>query len=65
MTRLPAGWTEQLTELMIAHSRVPAWPGQDGGDRDSREFAEPLLAKAGLPADLADALDHTSWDAEL
>jgi len=36
MTRLPAGWTEQLTELMIAHSRVPAWPGQDGGDRDMR-----------------------------
>lgn len=33
--------------------------------RGSREFAEPLLAKAGLPAALAEALDDTSWDAEL
>ena len=33
--------------------------------RGSREFAEPLLARAGLPAGLADALDDTSWDAEL
>jgi 2-hydroxychromene-2-carboxylate isomerase len=33
--------------------------------RGSREFAEPLLVKAGLPAELADALDDTSWDAEL
>jgi hypothetical protein len=31
----------------------------------SRGFAEPLLARAGLPASLADALDDTSWDAEL
>jgi hypothetical protein len=33
--------------------------------RGSREFAEPLLAHAGLPAELADALDDTSRDAEL
>ena len=33
--------------------------------RGSRGFVEPLLARAGLPADLADALDDTSWDAEL
>jgi hypothetical protein len=33
--------------------------------RGSREFAEPLLAQAGLPAELADALDDTSWDTEL
>jgi hypothetical protein len=33
--------------------------------RGSREFAEPLLAQAGLPAELADALDDTSWDAGL
>jgi 2-hydroxychromene-2-carboxylate isomerase len=31
----------------------------------SRAFVEPLLAGAGLPANLADALDDTSWDAEL
>jgi hypothetical protein len=34
-------------------------------DHGSREFVEPLLARAGLPATLADALDDTSWDAEL
>jgi hypothetical protein len=27
------------------------------GSRGSREFAEPLLARAGLPSELADALD--------
>ena len=33
--------------------------------RGSRAFAEPLLAKAGLAAELAEALGDTSWDAEL
>ena len=33
--------------------------------RGSRAFVEPLLAKAGLPAELADALDDTRWDAEI
>jgi hypothetical protein len=33
--------------------------------RGSRAFAEPLLAKAGLPADLAGALDDTRWDEEI
>jgi 2-hydroxychromene-2-carboxylate isomerase len=33
--------------------------------RGSREFAEPLLEQAGLPAELAGALDDASWDAEL
>jgi hypothetical protein len=33
--------------------------------RGSRAFVEPLLAKAGLPADLADALDDTRWDEEI
>lgn len=31
----------------------------------SRAFVEPLLATAGLPTGLADALDDTSFDAEL
>jgi hypothetical protein len=31
--------------------------------RGSREFTAPLLASAGLPADLADALDDPRWDA--
>ena len=33
--------------------------------RGSRAFVEPLLAVAGLPADLADALDDTRWDDEI
>jgi 2-hydroxychromene-2-carboxylate isomerase len=33
--------------------------------RGSRAFTEPLLVRAGLPAELASALDDTSWDAEL
>jgi hypothetical protein len=33
--------------------------------RGSHDFAGPLLAKAGLPVSLADALDDASWDAEL
>jgi len=33
--------------------------------RGGRAFVEPLLARAGLPADLADALDDTRWDAEI
>jgi hypothetical protein len=34
-------------------------------ERGSREFVEPLLERAGLPAGLADALEDTSWDGEL
>ena len=30
--------------------------------RGSRAFVSPLLVQAGLPADLADALDETRWD---
>jgi hypothetical protein len=33
--------------------------------RGSRAFVEPLLAAAGLPAGLADALDETRWDDEI
>ena len=33
--------------------------------RGSRAFVEPLLAAAGLPADLADALEETRWDDEI
>jgi hypothetical protein len=33
--------------------------------RGSRAFAEPLLTRAGLPGDLADALDDTRWDGEI
>jgi 2-hydroxychromene-2-carboxylate isomerase len=33
--------------------------------RGAREFVEPVLASLGLPPALGDALDDTSWDAEL
>ncbi|MGY1822358.1 mycothiol-dependent nitroreductase Rv2466c family protein [Geodermatophilus sp. SYSU D00079] len=38
--------------------RVP-----DGAHRGRAEFVEPILTAAGLPTDLADALDDESWDA--
>ena len=33
--------------------------------RGTREFAEPILAEAGLPLKLAEALDDESWDMEI
>ncbi len=42
-----------------------AAPGLDPVERGSRAFVEPLLARAGLPTDLAGALDDGGWDAEL
>lgn len=35
-----------------------AEPGRPG----TRDFLEPVLREVGLPIDLADALDDTSWD---
>ncbi len=35
------------------------------GRRGTREFVEPILAEAGLPAVLVDALDDPVWDAEI
>jgi hypothetical protein len=35
----------------------------DGGYRGTRTFLEPVLAQAGLPAELADALEDASLDA--
>ena len=37
----------------------------DGGYHGTRAFLEPILSAAGLPAELAGALDDTSFDAEL
>ncbi|SFK41425.1 hypothetical protein [Geodermatophilus ruber] len=33
--------------------------------RGRKEFVEPILAEAGLPTSLADALDNESWDTEI
>jgi mycothiol-dependent nitroreductase-like protein len=38
---------------------------QAGEPRDTRQFVEPILAEAGLPADLADALDDAGADEEI
>ena len=43
----------------------PGAAGLTAATRGSRAFAAPLLAAAGLPADLADALDDTGWDQEI
>ena len=43
----------------------PAATTDDETDRHrhgTREFVEPILNEVGLPTDLADALDDTSWD---
>ena len=43
----------------------PAETADDETDRHlhgTREFLEPVLNEVGLPTDLADALDDTSWD---
>jgi 2-hydroxychromene-2-carboxylate isomerase len=37
----------------------------DREHRGTREFVAPILVAAGLPADLADALDDAAWDAEI
>ncbi len=39
--------------------------GSDGGYRGTRQFLEPALVAAGLPLELAQALDDESYDAEL
>jgi hypothetical protein len=36
-----------------------------GEHRDTRAFVEPVLAEAGLPVPLAEALDDPSWDVEI
>ena len=50
--------------LGAAVFEVPGKPG-DESRRGTREFVEPVLAEAGLPKDLAAALDDESWDAAL
>jgi len=42
-----------------------AAPALGPEERGTREFVEPLLEQAGLPAGLASALDDASWDGEL
>jgi hypothetical protein len=44
---------------------APGAAGLTPATRGSRAFVEPLLARAGLPAGLAGALDDTRWDGEI
>ncbi len=44
---------------------APDPEGTDGGYRGTRTFLEPALVAAGLPLELADALDDETYDAEL
>jgi hypothetical protein len=44
---------------------APGAAGLTPATRGSRAFAEPLLARVGLPAGLAGALDDTRWDEEI
>ncbi len=43
----------------------PDSQGDEPERRGTRAFVEPILAEAGLPPDLADALDDESWDKEI
>jgi hypothetical protein len=58
----------QLYAALGAHifdRERPADAGDDAAVREARgtrEFVEPVLARAGLPIALADALDDPSWD---
>jgi hypothetical protein len=49
---------------VIARCISPRWH-PCGDEPGVRTFLEPILSEAGLPAELADALDDTSFDAEL
>ena len=44
---------------------LPADGPGEGGQRGTRAFVVPILEQAGLPAELADALDDSSWDATI
>jgi Mycothiol-dependent nitroreductase Rv2466c len=54
-----------LYEAIGTRAFDSAAPALRPEERGSREFVEPLLEQAGLPAWLADALDDASWDGEL
>jgi hypothetical protein len=48
-----------------AFETAPEENQADPGFRGTRAFLEPALAQAGLPAELADALDDETFDAQL
>ncbi|MDV3129457.1 hypothetical protein M1247_31440 [Mycobacterium sp. 21AC1] len=65
-TRIEYG-REAVGPLYLAIGRrifdsAPDRGPQSEADRGTREFLEPILAEAGLPAELATALDDTGFD---
>jgi len=62
-----AGAVDSLQAALGAHifDSPPADPGDEEANREqrgTRAYVEPILREAGLPTDLADALDDPSWD---
>jgi hypothetical protein len=62
--RAAAGRLYEAIGTRVFDSAADSEPADDGY-RGTRAFVEPILAGAGLPAELADALDDTSLDAEI
>jgi 2-hydroxychromene-2-carboxylate isomerase len=54
---------EALGRQIFETGRDEEW--RAGEHLDSRAFVAPVLAAAGLPHELAEALDDESWDAEI
>jgi 2-hydroxychromene-2-carboxylate isomerase len=54
---------EALGRQIFETERDEVW--RAGEHRDSRDVVLPVLAAAGLPPELADALDDQAWDAEI
>lgn len=61
---LYAAFGEQIFDT-AAEAEDPRDEGAVRDRRGTRDFVEPILAQAGLPLELADAVDDESWDAEI
>ena len=61
----PEGVATLYAALGSAIFDSPSSSANTGGSRGSEPFLVPVLEASGLPAVLADALDDTSWDAQI
>jgi 2-hydroxychromene-2-carboxylate isomerase len=61
--RESVGWLYAALGEQIFDAEFVPDTAEDHGRRGTRAFVRPVLAAAGLPADLADALDDPGWDA--
>ncbi|MCD5341426.1 hypothetical protein LR392_04175 [Arthrobacter sp. AK04] len=53
------------THIFEAAPDTASSEGEVRERRGTRGFVEPILARAGLPLELAEALDDDSWDSEI